>query len=84
MLNDYFNCIINFTINSTFGIKEVCIFNKIIFILKNLSVDSMRDLLEGICRYDLSKILILFTRLNDKYPCLTTDSTTDSNLYTIV
>jgi len=53
--NDYFNCVIN----STFGIKEECIFNKIpnFHLLENLSVDSMHDLLEGICRYDLSKIL---------------------------
>ncbi|EZA46632.1 hypothetical protein X777_04173 [Ooceraea biroi] len=53
--NDYFNCVIN----STFGIKEECVFNKIpnFHILENLSVDPMNDLLEGICRYDISKIL---------------------------
>lgn len=53
--NDYLNCVIN----STFGIKEKCIFNKIpnFHILENLSVDPMHDLLEGVCRYDFSKIL---------------------------
>lgn len=53
--NDYSNCVIN----STFGIKEKCIFNEIpnFHVLENLSVDPMHDLLEGICRYDLAKIL---------------------------
>lgn len=42
-----------------FGIQEECIFNKIpnFHVLENLSVDPMHDLLEGICRYDISKIL---------------------------
>lgn len=53
--NDYLNCVIN----STFGIIEKCIFNKIpnFHILENLSVDPMHDLLEGVCKYDISKIL---------------------------
>lgn len=53
--NDYLNCVIN----STFGIQEECIFNKIpnFHVLENLSIDPMHDLLEGICRYDLPKIL---------------------------
>lgn len=53
--NDYLNCVIN----STFGIKEECIFNKIPYfhVTENLSIDPMHDLLEGVCRYDIAKIL---------------------------
>lgn len=53
--NDYFHCVIN----STFGIKEDCIFNKIhdFHISKNMSIDPMHDLPEGICRYNIAKIL---------------------------
>lgn len=53
--NDYPNCVIN----SLFGIQEECIFNKIpnFHVLDNLSIDPMHDLLEEICRYDISKIL---------------------------
>lgn len=42
-----------------FGVQELCIFNKIpaFHLLKNLSVDPMHDLLEGVCRYDIGKIL---------------------------
>lgn len=49
--NDYLNCVIN----STFGIQEECIFNKIpnFHVLENISIDLMHDLLEGICRYDI-------------------------------
>ncbi|KYN29134.1 hypothetical protein ALC57_01437, partial [Trachymyrmex cornetzi] len=43
----------------TFGIKENCVFHVIpnYHITQNFSVDPMHDLLEGICRYDLAKIL---------------------------
>lgn len=42
-----------------FGIQENCVFNAIpsFHVTENLSVDPMHDLLEGICRYDIGKIL---------------------------
>jgi len=42
-----------------FGIEEECIFNSIpsFHVAKNFSVDPMHDLLEGVCRYDIGKIL---------------------------
>jgi len=42
-----------------FGVQESCTFNKIpaFYLLNNLSVDPMHDLLEGVCRYDIGKIL---------------------------
>lgn len=41
------------------GIVEPCIFHKIpdFYVTKNLSVDVMHDVLEGICQYDLGLIL---------------------------
>lgn len=43
----------------TFGIQENCVFNTIpsFHVAVNISVDPMHDLLEGICRYDIGKIL---------------------------
>ena len=42
-----------------FGVLEECIFNRIpkYHVIINFSVDPLHDLLEGICRYDLAKIL---------------------------
>lgn len=42
-----------------FGIKEKCIFNVIpnYHVIKNFTLDPMHDILEGICRSDMSKIL---------------------------
>lgn len=42
-----------------FGIQENCVFNTIpsFHVTENISVDPMHDLLEGICRYDIGKIL---------------------------
>jgi len=42
-----------------FGVQEPYTFNKIpaFHLLNNLSVDPMHDLLEGVCRYDIGKIL---------------------------
>lgn len=53
--NNYYNDVTN----STCGIKEECIFNKVpnFNICENVAVDPMHDILEGICRYDLGKIL---------------------------
>lgn len=43
----------------SFGVQEECIFNVIpnFHVVNNCSVDSMHDLFEGICRYDVAKIL---------------------------
>ncbi|KYN22123.1 hypothetical protein ALC57_05487 [Trachymyrmex cornetzi] len=48
--------------NQSFGIQEECIFNSIsnFHVIDNVSVDPMHDILEGICRYDLAKILRYF------------------------
>lgn len=45
--------------NTSHGVVENCIFNNIInfHITKNISIDPMHDLLEGISRYDIAKIL---------------------------
>lgn len=50
--------ITNYEVN-VFGIQENCIFNTIpnFHVTKNFSVDPMYDILEGICRYDIGKIL---------------------------
>lgn len=44
------------------GIKENCIFNRIInfHIVENKSVDIMHDLLEGVASYTISKVLTVF------------------------
>lgn len=49
-----------------FGIDEECIFNSIpsFHVAENFSVDPMHDLLEGICRYDIGKILKNFIVTN--------------------
>lgn len=43
----------------SFGVKEKCIFNIIpnFHVVNNCSVDPMHDLFEGICRYDVAKML---------------------------
>ncbi|EZA58001.1 hypothetical protein X777_02009 [Ooceraea biroi] len=47
------------SIEKSHGIIENCIFNNIInfHVTKNISIDPMHDLLEGVCRYDIAKIL---------------------------
>ncbi|XP_071568106.1 uncharacterized protein [Temnothorax nylanderi] len=47
------------SIEKTHGIVENCIFNNVInfHVTKNISIDPMHDLLEGVCRYDIAKIL---------------------------
>lgn len=62
-----------------FGVNEFCIFNCIpnYHVITNMSVDTMHDLLEGICRYDLGKILHCFIKagyftiniLNERIKC---------------
>lgn len=43
----------------SFGIQEECVFNAIsnFHVISNASVDPMHDILKGICRYDMAKIL---------------------------
>lgn len=45
--------------NGTFGIKMECAFNEIpgFHVIENASLDPMHDLFEGICRYEIPKIL---------------------------
>lgn len=47
------------SIDKSYGIVENCIFNNVVdfHVVKNVSIDPMHDLLEGICRYDIAKIL---------------------------
>lgn len=52
----------NYNIHVTkqnFGVQENCIFNVIpnFHVINNCSVDPMHDLFEGICRYDIAKML---------------------------
>ncbi|XP_039312881.1 uncharacterized protein LOC120359458 isoform X1 [Solenopsis invicta] len=73
----------------TFGIKENCVFHVIsnYHVTQNFSVDPMHDLFEGICRYDLAKILNNFINkenfftldvLNERINCF--NHTADSNV----
>lgn len=52
-----------------FGIDEECIFNSIpsFHVAENFSVDPMHDLLEGVCRYDIGKILKNFIVTNQRF-----------------
>lgn len=45
--------------NCSTGVKTKCVFNKIpkFHVIKNASLDSMHDLFEGICRYEIANIL---------------------------
>lgn len=45
--------------DQSFGIQEEYIFNLIpnFHVINNISVDPMHNILEGICRYDIAKIL---------------------------
>lgn len=54
----------------SFGVIEKCIFNDIpgYHVINNASVDPMHDILEGICRYDMAKVL---SNLIDKYKFFT-------------
>lgn len=54
----------------SFGAYENCIFNNIngYHVISNASVDPMHDILEGICRYDMAKVL---SNLIDKYKFFT-------------
>lgn len=44
------------------GIKENCVFNSIpsFHVTNNYYFDIMHDIFEGVCRYDISKILVHF------------------------
>lgn len=55
------------------GIHEMCVWNQIdnFHAIKNYSVDSIHDILEGVCSYDLSSILYEFI-INLKYFSLDT------------
>lgn len=55
---DMIRTVNNYEINSD-GIQENCIFNTIpsFHVTNNFSVDPMHDIFEGICRYDIGKIL---------------------------
>lgn len=63
----------NDQINQSYGIKELCIWNQLsnFHIYRNLSVDIMHDIFEGICRYDLGNILYQFIYI-DKFFSLET------------
>lgn len=45
--------------NCSYGVKEKCIFNELLnfHCITNAAFDVMHDLYEGICRYDMSKII---------------------------
>lgn len=63
----------NDQINQSYGIKELCIWNQLsnFHINRNLSVDIMHDIFEGVCRYDLGNILYQFIYI-DKFFSLET------------
>jgi len=48
------------------GVKSKCVFNEIpkFHVIKNASLDPMHDLFEGICRYEIAKILRLIKRFD--------------------
>jgi len=49
-----------------YGVKEECIFNEIPHSISsmNITCDIMHDLFEGVCRYDLAKIIRYFRTEN--------------------
>src|SRR5580765_7257447 len=55
-------CLKNLNNDQSLGVVENCIFYELnhFHVTKNLSVDPMHDVLEGICRYDLGKLLHYF------------------------
>lgn len=52
------------------GIVNECIFHKIphFHVTKNLSVDVMHDLLEGVCQYDMGLILHKLIKVSELFP----------------
>lgn len=52
----------SFAKERTYGVQEECVFHAIpnFHVVENCSVDPMHDLFEGICRYDLAKVLKYF------------------------
>lgn len=58
----YEKCVKAENVKDKKGIKERCAFHILsnFHVFDNLSVDSMHDVLEGICRYDVGKILEYF------------------------
>ncbi|KAJ8678885.1 hypothetical protein QAD02_017989 [Eretmocerus hayati] len=75
---------------SSFGIRESCVFNEIsnFHVANNPSVDPMHDLLEGVCRVDVGRILnylinvkkyFEFSVLEERMECYSKNSP-DSNL----
>ncbi|KAJ8671524.1 hypothetical protein QAD02_002783 [Eretmocerus hayati] len=74
----------------SFGVKESCVFNEIsnFHVVNNPSVDPMHDLLEGICRVDIGRILnylinarkyFKFRDLEERMKCYSKNSP-DSNI----
>ena len=59
----------NHCLEKSFGIQERCIFHQIpnFHVTENFSVDPMHDLLEGICRYDMGKILNQYINENQYF-----------------
>ncbi|XP_048514964.1 uncharacterized protein LOC125501885 [Athalia rosae] len=75
----------------TGGIKEPCIFNELssFHVTENIYGDTMHDLFEGVCRYDMAKVLnhLIFVdklfslgRLNDRIRFFTYGSTVTGNI----
>ena len=52
--------------SSKSGIKEECLFNELPYfhVIENLTVDFMHDLLEGVCNYDMTQILLYLIEKN--------------------
>lgn len=52
--------------NFSYGVKEHCVFNEILHLdcTTNYRCDIMHDLFEGVCRYDLAKIIQYFMNKN--------------------
>ena len=60
--------------SSQTGIKEDCIFHKLenFHVTKNKTVDPMHDILEGICRTEMTNIVLNFLKGPTKYFSLKT------------
>ncbi|XP_076664404.1 uncharacterized protein LOC143366869 [Andrena cerasifolii] len=77
-------------VEKTFGVQEECVFNIIpnFHVVQNFSCDPMHDVLQGICRYDMGKILNMLINeenlfdidvLNQRMSCFSYVST-DTNI----
>lgn len=64
--SNYAEHVKNITSGSSFNVVEECVFHKLKFfhVTKNLSVDVMHDVWEGVVQYDLAKILNVYVNVN--------------------